>query len=63
MWWPEFSQVDAHFLCVVDIINIIIYPLTARVAGAPQMISQPAFSISLFSTALWDLANSGPSIP
>ena len=26
-------------------IIIIIYPLTARVAGAPQMISQPVFSI------------------
>ena len=37
---------------------IIIHPLTARVAGAPQMISQPVSSISLFSTALWDLANS-----
>ena len=33
-----------------------------RVVGAPQMISQPVSSISffLFSTALWDLANSRP---
>ena len=38
-------------------IIIIIYPLTVRVVGAPQMISQPVYSIfSLFSTALWDLA-------
>ena len=40
-------------------IIIIIYPLTAKVVGAPQMISQPGSSIfSLLSTALWDLANS-----
>ena len=40
---------------------IIIYPLTARVVGAPQMISQPVFlRFSLFSTALWDLLNSKP---
>ena len=39
----------------------LIYPLTARVVGAPQMISRPVFSIfSLFSTALWDLPNSRP---
>ena len=37
------------------------YPLTAGVVGAPQMTSQPVSSIlSLFSTALWDLANSRP---
>ena len=43
------------------IIIIIIYPLTARVVGAPQMIWQPVFSIfSMFSTALWDLPNSRP---
>ena len=34
---------------------IIINPLTARVVGAPQMISRPGSS-----TALWDLANSRP---
>ena len=40
-------------------IIIIIYPLTAKVVGAPQMISQPGSStFSLLSTALWDLANS-----
>ena len=45
---------DTHF-------TIIIYPLPARVVGAPQMISQPVFSIFfLFSTALWDLANARP---
>ena len=37
---------------------IIINHLTARVVGAPQMILQPVFS--MFSTALWDLANSRP---
>ena len=45
----------------IIIIIIIIYSLTARVVGAPWMISQPVSSIfSLFSTALWDLANSWP---
>ena len=43
------------------LIILIIYPLTARVVGAPQIISQPAFSILfLFSTALLDLENSRP---
>ena len=42
-------------------IIIIVHPFTARVLGAPQMILQPVFSIfSLFSSALWDLANSRP---
>ena len=36
---------DDHILCSDIIIIIIIYPLTARVVGAPQMISQPVFSI------------------
>ena len=40
--------------------HLIIYPLTARVVGASQMISQPVSSIFPFSTALWDLANSRP---
>ena len=40
---------------------LLISPLTARVVGAPQMISQAVSSIfSLFSTALWDFANSRP---
>ena len=50
-------------LCKVHLkfIIIIIYPLTARVVGAPQMTSQPVFSIFLlFSTALWDLPDSRP---
>ena len=39
----------------------LIYPLTLRVVGAPQMISQPVSSIFfLFSTALWDFASSRP---
>ena len=47
--------------CIIIIISIIIYPLTARVIRAPQMISQPVSTIfSLFSTALWNLANSRP---
>ena len=42
-------------------IIIIVHPFTARVLGAPQMILQPVFSIfPLFSSALWDLANSRP---
>ena len=32
-------------IIIVIIIIIIIYPLTARVVGAPQIISQPVFSI------------------
>ena len=37
------------------------YPLTAGVVGTPQTTSQPVSSIfSVFSTALWDLANSRP---
>ena len=40
---------------------LLISPLTARVVRAPQMISQAVSSIfSLFSTALWDFANSRP---
>ena len=44
-----------------ETVIIIIYPLTVRVVGAPQMILQLVFSIfSLSSTALWDLLNSRP---
>ena len=35
-------------------------PLSAGVVGAPLVTSQPVSSIFLFSTALWDLANSRP---
>ena len=38
----------------------LFYPLTARVVGAPQMVSQPVSSIFSFSTVLWDLPNSRP---
>ena len=42
-------------------VSFFTYPLTMRVDGAPQMTSQPVSSIFLlFSTALWDLANSRP---
>ena len=34
--------------------------LTMGIISAPQMISQPVFSIFLFSTALWDHTNSRP---
>ena len=43
----------------LTLVSHLIYPLTARVVGAPQMISQPASSIfPLFSTALCDFPNS-----
>ena len=43
---------------------IFFYPLTAMVIEAPQMISQPVSSIfPYYSTALWDLVNSGPVHP
>ena len=53
------------WLCLIIIFIIIVNnnnnSLTARVVGAPQMISQPVFSIFfLFSTALWNLSNSRP---
>ena len=38
---------DWH-VSVFDIIIIIVYPLTARVVGAPQMILQPVFFLSIF---------------
>ena len=46
----------------LHLVIIIIYPLTARVVGARQMISQPVSSIkfSLFSIAHCNLANSRP---
>ena len=43
---------------ITIIIIIIISPLTARVVGAPQMISQPVSSILPYSPLPpWDLAN------
>ena len=50
VWWVRQSAViiDANVAWDISacvIIIIIIYPLTARVVGAPQMISQPVFSI------------------
>ena len=39
----------------------LIYPLTARAVGAPQMITRPVPSIfPLFSAVLWDLVHSRP---
>ena len=54
----------SHSVLVVFIIIIIIYPLTTKVVGAPQMISQPVFSIFLSSplpTGTW--RTPGLSIP
>ena len=54
------------FIIIIIIIVVVIYPLTARVFGALQMINFASsfFSLShhfsLFSTAFWDLANSRP---
>ena len=59
-------EFQLHMHCRIDFqlhiqFSHLIYPSTARVVGAPQMISQPISStFSLFSTALWDLANSRP---
>ena len=36
--------------CCIFHVIIIIYPLTARVVGVPQMISQPVFSIFPYSS-------------
>ena len=48
-------------IIIIIIIIIIIYPLTVRVVGAPQMISQPVFSIFPCSPLpSWDLTNSRP---
>ncbi|WP_419631123.1 hypothetical protein, partial [Thiolapillus sp.] len=38
---PEFGMVRACHIIII----IIIYPLTTKVVGAPQMISQPVSSI------------------
>ena len=54
-------MISESALFFIIIIIIIIYPLTMRVVGAPQMISQPFFfHFSLFSIACGDLANSRP---
>ena len=59
--WAECS-----LLCAVHISKSIVssfiftFALTMEVIGAPQMTSPPISSIFLFSTALWDLADSRP---
>ena len=51
-----------HLQCTIII--IIIYPLTARVVGAPQMISQPVSSIFPSSPLpSWTCRTPGLSIP
>ena len=49
MWnvYANSKIVRRTIIIVIIIITIIIYPLIARVVGAPQMISQPVSSISL----------------
>ena len=55
--WPEVTLWGSS----LSSSSIVIYPLTARVVGAPQMISQPVFFFfCLFFTALWNLPNSRP---
>ena len=51
-WLTPLSVTLSHYLVkshdtwiIIIIIIIIIYPLTARVVGAPQMILQPVFTI------------------
>ena len=61
MTQKEMKLNEAERFIIIIIIIIITYSLTARVVGAPQMISQPVSSIfSLFSTAIWDFPNSKP---
>ena len=49
---------------VIIIISIIIYPLSARVVGAPQLISQPIFSIFRCSPLPYETwRTQGMSIP
>ena len=43
--WRSSSTLFLSFIIIIIIIIIIIYSLTARVVGAPQMISQPVSSI------------------
>ena len=55
------SKLSAVGLSFHLISSCLIYPLSARVVGAPQMISQPVSSIfPSGNTALWDLPNSRP---
>ena len=55
---PEWPTII--FIVIIIIIIIIIYPLTARVGGAQHDFATSFLHFSLFSTALWDLANSWP---
>ena len=55
----------SHWMCNgrPDFTFTFTYLLTVRVVGAPQMTVQPVFSsFFMFSTALWDLANSRPDV-
>ena len=57
--WPT-PLLRHQSFCPASLKSHLICPLTAKVVGAPRMISQPVFSIFPFSTAFWDLANSKP---
>ena len=61
-WSSLISELNSMLSMIMWYIRShLIYPLTAKVVGAPQMISQPVFSIFfLFSTTLRDSANSRP---
>ena len=48
------SQPDCSFIIII----ITIYPSTARVVRAPDDFTTSFLRFPLFSTALWDLANS-----
>ena len=51
-------------IIIINIIIIIIYPLSARVVGAPQMIFKTSFlHLSLFSIDLWDLPGQACPFP
>ena len=69
-WAPSLATVKRRKLATLehvthhDVFNFTSTNLlTERVVGAPQMTSQPVlpiFFLLLFSTTLWDLANSSP---
>ena len=53
LWYPK---LEVRTVSYKYVIIIIIYPLTARVVGAPQIISQPvSFIFPCSPLALWDL--------
>ena len=63
-FFHSFVPADVHLILYTLFgiwFTFFTYSLTAGVLGAPQMTSQPVSLISsLFTTALWDLANCRP---